>query len=118
MTLYQFVKTGQRNAWVTGDRLKCYVRVSQRLLESSHTRFTSCLDIANVTVGGPAEHSDYRGKGRFTDFLAKAERLANKHGLAVYIENAMEPRFRAFFIRRGYQKAKDVNCFYLPMSLL
>lgn len=85
---------GSLNRWIEppDDTIRVYIRRSKRLVLPDR-RFTTVLDIANVTV-------DLPGQGRFTRFLEFVEYLRPYEG--IFIENVLNPRFLGFFYSRDY----------------
>jgi len=68
------------------------------------------IDIANVEV-----KRHLRGAFLFTEFLKLAHNL-NPYEIT-YIENVSEQRFQEFFLRLGFVKAINPQCFYLSTKI-
>lgn len=71
-----------------------YTRMANRALGSTTER---TLDLADITI-----REDQRGKGLFSILLAHMEALAERMGLALYVESISSPIVRQALKRRGY----------------
>lgn len=71
-----------------------YVRVNIRLLGHSSHR---TLDLVDITVA-----EDQQGKGVFRSLLAYVEVAAAQNGMAIFVENIVNPIIRSALGRRGY----------------
>lgn len=72
--------------------LALFTRVATRYIGGEMVR---TLDIGSVETQTPK-------KGDFTRLLNHMERLAHKHGVAVYVESILNEDLQAFLRRRGY----------------
>ena len=94
------------NVWLYGLEMEIYVRKGHHhLFEEKTTKeayvssFTTCLDIANVTVYD-------KGHGIFTVFLKRMETIIKDHDTfkAIYVESVQTKRFCRYLERCGYTK--------------
>lgn len=83
--------------WVKDGPIKAYMRITKRHL-GGPIPLLDTLEIGNVCVVRDKD----KGKGHFTRFLARLEKIADAQKRAVYIECIMEPRLGKFLLRRGY----------------
>ncbi len=84
----------QRSQHVVAPGLKLYVRKPWAKLRP-HVD----VELATIDAENP-------GQGALTAFLDKYEKVYN-----IYVENALEPRFQAYFVRRGYHLARHDFCY-------
>lgn len=104
--------------WLEDDEMKVYVRRGRRHLPSqdvmnmlssqlsaSSTKEALTLELASIDVL-------QQGEGRFTEFLAEAEKLNPWD--AIFIENVLTTRFESYFIRNGFLPVPNTTpiCFY------
>lgn len=82
-----------RNRFYFGP-IELYARLAARSLGDRTQR---TLDLADVTI-----KPDHQGKGFFSALLAHMEGLAERKGLAMYVESITSPIVRQALIRRGY----------------
>lgn len=97
--LDEFVEVGigkrfTSNALLEFGPLVAFVRVATHHLDGALTR---TLDIGRIEVS-PSQ----QGKGVFSKFLNHVERLAQKNGLAVYVESIQNEELIAALTNRGY----------------
>ena len=82
-----------RNGWFGVEGMEIYLRVHK--LENIPT-----IDIATITI-----EKSLRGKGQFTEFLDWLIPFAKTYKFErIKAENVLDPRFRAFFLRRGFKQ--------------
>lgn len=74
--------------------IELYARLTSRSLGD---RMERTLDLADVSI-----KSDHRGKGFFSALLEHMEGLAERKGLALYVESISSPIVRQALVRRGY----------------
>ena len=85
-----FLKSGERNAWLSDDEIKIYLR------NRSNRLGKTMLDIGSVEATNP-------GCGKFKVLLPMILDKAFKAGRdGVYIENVITPRFASFFRKEGW----------------
>ena len=99
MNLTGFLKSNDRNAWITELHIQIYVRKSMR---STGGPLVPCLDLANVNVT-----ARFRSKGVFTAFLTRFEHEAKKINRIVLVECIQEHRLIHFLTNRGYSFMPD-----------
>lgn len=92
-------------AWLSDANIDVYIRVGKHVLDGA---LTSTIDIGNLAV-----NKHRRGAGHFTAFLGHLETLCNTKKRVLYMENVMDPRFQAFFEKRGYVRIMD-SCDLVP----
>lgn len=90
-----------KNCWVYERDLAVYVRRSIRFIKNDAV---PCLDLASVEV-----IEEHRGMGIFTGFFQRFEEAAKKMNRAVFVESVLTPRFRDFFLKRGYKLHPHAN---------
>lgn len=84
--------------WFEDDNMKVYVRKGRHILQGS--KLQVCLDIASVEVV-----EDKRGKGIFTEFLAKAHEINPWE--ATYVECVNNTNLAAFLLKSGWMMAQN-----------
>jgi N-acetylglutamate synthase-like GNAT family acetyltransferase len=96
--IHKFIQGYLPNQWINHPYIRVYVRKASRRLPGT-TGFQQTFDVANIEV-----HHEYRGEGRFTEWLNTAEAEAKKNEFdAVFVESILEERLIPFLERRGYQ---------------
>lgn len=102
-----FLSQKSRNQWIDGENFSIYVRKGYHI--GPNRKIVQTLDIASISSHQPS-------KGLFTQFIEELERLAP---VPIYIESVLEPRFGAFFLRRGYELIPDTKtpCYFLDISV-
>lgn len=86
--------------------MKAYVRKAEHSMVFSQSLITS-LDIAAVEV-----YQEYRGQGKFKDFLNYAHEI--NPWQATYVESVNSDRLRDFLFRDHWQAASTPFCFFKP----
>lgn len=98
--LYDFVtenagkSLGARARFEFG-KLMVYARIAGRLIDGT-MQWT--LDLADVEI----RDEDARGQGHFSRFLERAEKAAEEHGLAVYVQSILNQRLLDILVAKGY----------------
>lgn len=82
--------------------IELWARLAARLVGDKVER---TLDLADVTI-----KDDYQGKGLFSALLAHMEAVAERNGLALYVESISSPIIRQALIRRGYSFSPGFSC--------
>jgi hypothetical protein len=99
ITLDDFLRSGDRNAWVIETGFKgLYVRHGPRIINKT---VLPVLDLATIEVEKP-------NHGTFTRLVT---RLHPRHHL--YVENALESRFQKRLEKLGFHRATIPMCYYL-----
>ncbi len=82
----------KKSEWIHIDGVALYIRKSEIPFDLGPN-----IQIANVSAGSP-------GQGKFTKILEEFETwvATNPKYQTIFIENILNPRFDAFFERRGY----------------
>jgi GNAT superfamily N-acetyltransferase len=81
--------------------IELYARMATRALGHQVER---TLDLADISI-----KDAYRGKGLFSALLTHMEKLAERKGLALYVESISSPIIRKALARRGYTFAKGFS---------
>jgi hypothetical protein len=87
-----------RNAWLRSGPFQLYVRRGVHLLD----KMRDTLDLANMEI-----EEAYRGLGTFTQFIDSLEEIQLPNVEVIFVENVLQPRFQAFWARRGYTLKKN-----------
>lgn len=74
--------------------IELWARLAARSLGDTVER---TLDLADVSI-----KDGYQGKGLFSALLAHMEALAERKGIALYVESISSPIIRQALMRRGY----------------
>ena len=88
----EFLKSKDRNAWITDGIVDVYVRKSFRTIEGNNIH---TFDIANIKI-----EKENQGKGYFKDFILYLESLE----LNVYVESVYNEDLKSMLIKNGYKK--------------
>lgn len=107
----QFAHDLRHNAWFHSKEADIYCRVAWRSLvlpETDAVGLVETFDLANIVVRAP-------GNGLFTEILTVLETEDLGVG-ALFVENVIDPRFQAFFTKRGYARHDDASSTTWPPS--
>jgi hypothetical protein len=109
--LLEFWAGPEREAMLNDGTFTMHVKKSNRTFAALGEICFECLDLLDLCA-------TYRCRGRFKEILAwlKNQRTWD----ALYVDSVMTPRFRAFFIRDGWE-VENVNypcpSFFMPLAL-
>lgn len=105
MTLREFLEQHRNllgwpdRVWLELEGLQVYVRYGRCVQRMWNKALVRTLELANIEV-----RRDLRGRGVFTQWLeTEAEPAADQLGIHLFVESVLEPRFQAFWERRGYR---------------
>lgn len=103
--LDKFLETGlskrfTSQAFLRFGSLKLFTRVATRSIGGQLVR---TLDIGRVDTVNER-------RGEFTRLLNYMERLAHRHGVAIYVESILNEHLLAFLKRRGYEITGEDIC--------
>jgi len=82
--------------------IELWARLAARSLGDSVER---TLDLADVSI-----KEGYQGQGLFRALLAHMESLAERKGIALYVESISSPIIRQALVRRGYSFSPGFSC--------
>lgn len=82
--------------------IELWARLAARSLGGTVER---TLDLADVTI-----KEGFQGQGLFRALLTHMEALAERKGIALYVESITNPIIRQALIRRGYSFAPGFSC--------
>jgi len=102
-----FLLSSNRNIWLEDKKMAVYVRKSKRYLDNV---LMNCVDIGSVNI-----EEKYRGKGTFSSFLKKIEKI-NPYKV-IYIENILNDNLAKHFKKIKWIEIKGiVSSFYKKMD--
>ena len=103
MTLIEFLKSTERNAWVEHPDFKnLYVRQGPMYLEEERH---DTIVLANMTVNDP-------GHGTFSSLIYFLRAVYPYKW--IYVESVQEERFADYLLRLGFVEQPNVHrCYYL-----
>lgn len=83
-----------KNMSLDGPIIRGYFRVANRLIDG---KLAKTFDIARIEVD-----EKHQGKGHFSSFLDKVEKIGKESGLSIYVESIMNPDLVKMLEARGY----------------
>lgn len=94
--------------WIYYPHIQIYIRLNVKYFEGI---VHNTIEIANVEVD-----EQHRGQGVFTEYYNKIVQIAKEHNRAICVENVLTPRFRQFFIDRGFKPDPNSTFSYIQYN--